>query len=77
MLATNGLGYEYLRGLAPILASTHQTENPRGLSELGESKQLLIAIVVASYFIQYNFCIQIFYFPTYCLGIRFYFLAFC
>jgi len=34
-----------LRGLALKLASTHQTENPRGFSEVGENKQLLIAIV--------------------------------
>jgi len=30
-------------------ASTHQTENLRGFSEVGENKQLLIAIVVASF----------------------------
>ncbi|RCU56405.1 hypothetical protein DU428_13160 [Oceanihabitans sediminis] len=34
-----------MRGLAPNFASTHQTENPRGFSEVGENKQLLIAIV--------------------------------
>jgi len=34
-----------LRGLALNLASTHQTENSRGFSEVGENKQLLIAIV--------------------------------
>jgi len=35
-----------LRGLARNLASTHQTENPIGFSEVGENKQLFIAIVV-------------------------------
>jgi len=39
-----------LRGLALNLASTHQTENPRGFSEVGENKQLLIAIVGSSFF---------------------------
>tara|TARA_R110002073_G_scaffold336258_1_gene531273 strand:+ start:972 stop:1100 length:129 start_codon:yes stop_codon:yes gene_type:complete len=34
-----------LRGLALNFASTHQAENPRGFSEVGEKKQLLIAIV--------------------------------
>tara|TARA_R110002033_G_scaffold23741_1_gene56069 strand:- start:635 stop:766 length:132 start_codon:yes stop_codon:yes gene_type:complete len=38
-----------LRGLALNLASTHQTENPRGYSEVGESEQLLIAIVGTSF----------------------------
>jgi len=41
-----------LRGLALNFASTHQTENPLGFSEVGENKQLLIAIVVVSFFIQ-------------------------
>ena len=36
-----------LRGLALNFASTHQTENPLGFSEVGESRQLLIVIVVA------------------------------
>jgi len=35
-----------LRGLAVNFVSTHQTENLRGFSEVGENKQLLIAIVV-------------------------------
>jgi hypothetical protein len=35
--------------LALNFASTHQTENPRGFSEVGENKQLLIAIVVQRY----------------------------
>ena len=48
-MAGNGLGYEYLRGLAVNLASTHQTENPLGFSEVSENQQLLIAIVVVSY----------------------------
>jgi len=39
-----------LRGLALKFASTHQIENPCGFLEVGESKQLLIAIVVLSYF---------------------------
>jgi len=34
-----------LSGLAFNLASTHQTENPRGFLEVGKNKQLLIAIV--------------------------------
>ena len=42
----NGLGYEQLRDLALNFTSTHQTENPRGFSEVGENKQLLIANVV-------------------------------
>ena len=45
----NGFGYEWLRGLALNFASTHQAENPRGFSEVGENKQLLIAIVVVSF----------------------------
>ncbi|OXA66170.1 hypothetical protein B0A61_12935 [Flavobacterium aquatile LMG 4008 = ATCC 11947] len=40
-----------MRGLAINCASTHQTENPRGFSEVGENKQLLIAIVGSSLFI--------------------------
>jgi len=40
-----------LRGLALNFASTHQTENPPGFSEVGENKQLLIAIVVRSFLI--------------------------
>jgi len=39
-----------LRGLAVNFASTHQTENPQGFSEVGENQQLLIAIVVRSFF---------------------------
>jgi hypothetical protein len=34
-----------LRGLALNFASTHQAENPQEFSEVGENKQLLIAIV--------------------------------
>tara|TARA_R110002072_G_scaffold250759_1_gene409543 strand:+ start:776 stop:901 length:126 start_codon:yes stop_codon:yes gene_type:complete len=37
-------------------ASTHQAENPQGFSEVGENKQLLIAIVVLSLF--FNFLIN-------------------
>jgi len=37
-----------LCGLALNFASTHLTENPRGFSEVGENKQLLIANVVRS-----------------------------
>jgi len=33
-----------LPGLALELASMHQTENPRGFSEVGDNKQLLIDI---------------------------------
>lgn len=49
----NGIGYEWLRGLALDFASTYQTENPRRFSKGGENKQLLIVIVVHS-FISYN-----------------------
>jgi len=38
-----------LRGLALNFTSKHQTENPGGFSEVGESKQLLIAIVGNSF----------------------------
>jgi len=34
-----------LRGLALTFASILQIENPRGFSEVGEDKQLLIAFV--------------------------------
>ncbi|MAJ37866.1 MAG: hypothetical protein CMC19_08105 [Flavobacteriaceae bacterium] len=44
-----------MRGLALNFASTHQTENPLGFSEVGENKQLLIAIVIASFY-----CVGIF-----------------
>ena len=37
--------------LAVNFASTHQTKNPRGFSEVGENKQLLIAIVGLLFFI--------------------------
>ncbi|ARN77384.1 hypothetical protein BST97_04970 [Nonlabens spongiae] len=40
-----------MRDLAINFESTHQTENPRGFSEVGENKQLLIAIVVVRYYI--------------------------
>ncbi|PSG86451.1 hypothetical protein C7H52_12250 [Aurantibacter aestuarii] len=40
-----------MRGLALNFASTHQTKNPLGFSEVGENKQLLIAIVVSRFFI--------------------------
>ncbi|AUS06849.1 hypothetical protein C1A40_15985 [Tamlana carrageenivorans] len=39
-----------MRGLELNFASTHQTENPLGFSEVSENKQLLIAIVVHSAF---------------------------
>ncbi|OZV66252.1 hypothetical protein CA834_14520 [Winogradskyella aurantia] len=39
-----------MRGLALNFASTHKTENPRGFSEVGENKQLLIAIVVHRFY---------------------------
>jgi len=35
-----------LRGFAIDFASTHQVEKPRGFSEEGQNKQLLIANVV-------------------------------
>jgi len=53
----NGLGYELLRGLAINFASTHQTENPRGFSEVGENKQLLIANVRHSFYLSFTFSI--------------------
>ncbi|PSG87310.1 hypothetical protein C7H52_11190 [Aurantibacter aestuarii] len=40
-----------MRDLALNFTSTHQAENPRGFSEVGENKQLLIAIVVRWLFI--------------------------
>jgi len=42
-----------LRGLALNFASTHQTENPRRFSEVGENEQLFKAIVVWRFFISY------------------------
>jgi len=39
-----------LRGFVIKFASTHQTENPRGFSEVGENKQLLIATVRQCYY---------------------------
>ncbi|RYH71904.1 hypothetical protein EVU94_14620 [Flavobacteriaceae bacterium 144Ye] len=44
-----------MRGLAVNLASTHRTENPRGFSEVGENKQLLIAIVGGSIYFLLRF----------------------
>lgn len=35
--------------LARNSASTHQTENPQGYIEVGEKKELLIAIVLAGF----------------------------
>ena len=35
-----------------LTLQVHQTENPQGFSEVYENKQLLIAIVVNSYFIR-------------------------
>jgi len=40
-----------LRGLALNFTSTHQVGNSAGISKVGENKQLLIAIVVGSFFI--------------------------
>ncbi|MAX71912.1 MAG: hypothetical protein CMC76_12580 [Flavobacteriaceae bacterium] len=48
-----------MRGLEIKLASTYQAENPRGFSEVGENKQLLIAIVVCSFFYFSRFLISI------------------
>ncbi|RCS28516.1 hypothetical protein DUT90_00180 [Polaribacter sp. WD7] len=39
-----------MRGLALNFANRHQTENPRRFSEVGENKQLHIAIVTTRYF---------------------------
>lgn len=36
-----------MRGLAFNFASTYQAENPRGFSQVGKNKQLLIGIVCA------------------------------
>jgi hypothetical protein len=44
-----------LLGLAVNFASTHQTKNPLGFSEVGENKQLLIAIVGKSFYRIKNF----------------------
>ena len=41
-----------MRGLALKFTNTHQTENPHGFSEVGEDKQLLIAIVVWRFYIR-------------------------
>ncbi|MAX71895.1 MAG: hypothetical protein CMC76_12495 [Flavobacteriaceae bacterium] len=52
-----------MRGLAVNFASTHQTENPRGFSEVGENKQLLIAIVSIRFYFLWNyvkFCRSVF-----------------
>ena len=42
----NGLNYNYLRALTLSVARTYQTKNPLGFLEVGENKQLLIAIVM-------------------------------
>ncbi|QDO94679.1 hypothetical protein FNB79_12150 [Formosa sediminum] len=39
-----------MRGLARNFASTYQVGNSAGISKVGENKQLLIAIVVVSFF---------------------------
>lgn len=52
------LGYESLHGLVLNFASTHQIENPLGFSEVGNNKQLLIAIVGISVYLSI-FCISI------------------
>jgi hypothetical protein len=44
-----------LRGLVVNFASTHQTENPLEFSEVGENKQLFIAIVGHRFYILINF----------------------
>jgi len=45
--------YGLLRGLARNLANKNRIENPQGFSEVGENKQLLIAIVgISLFFIQ-------------------------
>ena len=50
----NGLDYEWMCVLAVNLVSTHQTENLRGFSEVSQSQQLLIVIVVPRFFIFIN-----------------------
>ncbi|PVW13897.1 hypothetical protein DDV96_12150 [Marixanthomonas spongiae] len=42
-----------------MFASTNQTKNPRGFSEVGENKQLLIANVVGSF----NLCSNMLFLP--------------
>lgn len=54
VLTCNGIGYSWLYGTALDLASTYQMENPQGFSEVGENKQLLIAIVVTSNYLFVN-----------------------
>ena len=49
----NGLGFDLLCSLLINLANTCQTENPYGFSEGQENKQLLIAIVTASFLFRY------------------------
>ena len=45
------LGYELLRGLSLNFAITHQVGNSTEISKVGENKQLVIAIVGNSYFL--------------------------
>ncbi|MAN28097.1 MAG: hypothetical protein CMH15_01860 [Mesonia sp.] len=56
-----------MRGLALNFASTHQTESrsfgTRGFSEVGENKQLFIAIVVLRFLFSYQFIL--FYFQSF------------
>ncbi len=47
----NGLGYDYLRGLAHNFTSTHQVGNSCGISKVGENKQLLIPLLCFRYLI--------------------------
>lgn len=42
--------YDYWRVQAPNLANSNQLKNPRGFSEVGENKQVLIAIVSHSFY---------------------------
>jgi hypothetical protein len=44
-----------LRGLTLTFTSTHQAENPRGFLEVGENKQLLIAIVGNRFIVLFYF----------------------
>ncbi|PIV96323.1 MAG: hypothetical protein COZ16_05935 [Flavobacteriaceae bacterium CG_4_10_14_3_um_filter_31_253] len=48
-----------MRGLALNFASTLQVGNSAGISKVGDNKQLLIAIVVCSYFFLLNVCITL------------------
>ena len=54
LIGCNSLGYEKLRWLALNFASTHQAEKSQGFLEVGDNKEILIAIVVLSLFAQFS-----------------------